>query len=87
MPGSASHALDGTPIGDQSHGASHMAAAGDHDDAERLPGRGEQADSSEPTYYGSAWVALGWIMLTSSALGSCPEWAGSTRCPAELPGA
>ena len=33
----------------------------------------QEADASTPTYYGSAWVALGRVMLTSSALGSCPS--------------
>jgi hypothetical protein len=34
--------------------------------------RAQEEDSSQPTYYGAAWVALGRVMLTSSALGGCP---------------
>ncbi len=74
----ATYGLDGTPHGKQSHPASYVAAAaaakaaGDDEAAEQLLDRAQQADSSQPTYYGSAWVALGRAMLTSSALGSCP---------------
>jgi cellulose synthase (UDP-forming) len=77
-PGIATYELDGKPVGSQTHPASFVAAAaaakaaGDDDAAERLLDRAQQADSSQPTYYGSAWVALGRVMLTSSALGSCP---------------
>jgi endoglucanase len=77
-PGLATYELDGKPVGSQTHPASFVAAAaaakaaGDDDAAERLLDRAQQADSSQPTYYGSAWVALGRVMLTSSALGSCP---------------
>jgi cellulose synthase (UDP-forming) len=78
-PGAATYGLDGKPIGSQTHPASYVAAAaaakaaGDDDATERLLDRAQQADSSQPTYYGSAWVALGRVMLTSSALGSCPD--------------
>jgi cellulose synthase (UDP-forming) len=77
-PGMATYALNGKPVGGQSHPASYVAAAaaakaaGDDDAAEQLLNRAQQADSSQPTYYGAAWVALGRVMLTSSALGSCP---------------
>jgi cellulose synthase (UDP-forming) len=77
-PGMATYGLDGTPDGSQSHPASYVAAAAaakaarDDEAAEQLLDRAQQADSSQPTYYGSAWVALGRVMLTSSALGSCP---------------
>jgi cellulose synthase (UDP-forming) len=77
-PGIATYALDGMPVGRQTHAASFVAAAaaakaaGDDGAAEQLLDRAEQADASQPTYYGAAWVALGRVMLTSSALGSCP---------------
>jgi cellulose synthase (UDP-forming) len=77
-PGMATYALNGRPVGGQSHPASYVAAAaaakaaGDDDAAEQLLDRAQQADSTQPTYYGAAWVALGRVMLTSSALGSCP---------------
>jgi endoglucanase len=78
-PGSATYSLDGRPLGGQTHAASYVAAAaaakaaGSDDVTERLLDRAQQADASQPTYYGSAWVALGRVMLTSSALGSCPD--------------
>jgi cellulose synthase (UDP-forming) len=77
-PGSASYSLDGTPIGGQRHAASYVAAAaaakaaGNDDAAAHLLDEAQQWDSTHPTYYGSAWVALGRVMLTSAALGSCP---------------
>jgi hypothetical protein len=78
-PGMATYTLNGRPVGGQSHPASYVAAAaaakaaGDDDAAQQLLDRAQQADSSQPTYYGAAWVALGRVMLTSSALGSCPD--------------
>ena len=78
-PGSATYSLDGHPLGDQAHAASYVAAAaaakaaGDDKSAEDLLDRGQQADAAGSTYYGAAWVALGRVMLTSSALGSCPS--------------
>ncbi len=77
-PGIATYALNGRPLDGQTHPASYVAAtaaakAAGHDEvAEQLLDRAQQADSSVPTYYGAAWVALGRVMLTSSALGSCP---------------
>jgi cellulose synthase (UDP-forming) len=77
-PGSVMYSLDGSPIGGQTHAASYVAAAaaakaaGDGEQAKELLDRAQEADSSTPTYYGAAWVALGRVMLTSSALGSCP---------------
>jgi hypothetical protein len=77
-PGAATYSLDGKPIGAQSHAASYVAAAaaakaaGEDKAAEQMLDRAQDADSSQPTYYGAAWVALGRVMLTSSALGACP---------------
>jgi cellulose synthase/poly-beta-1,6-N-acetylglucosamine synthase-like glycosyltransferase len=77
-PGASAYSLGGNPIGDQTHAASYVAAAaaakaaGNDGAAEQLLDRAQQADSSHPTYYGAAWVALGRVMLTSKALGSCP---------------
>jgi len=86
-PGAATYALDGTPIGNQSHPASYVAAAAAaegsrHDGTtEQLLDRAQDADSSQPTYYGAAWVALGRVMLTSSALGAAGlvAWEGRLR--------
>jgi cellulose synthase (UDP-forming) len=78
-PGAATYSLDGTPIGGQTHATSYVAAAaaakadGDDKAAEEMLDRAQDADSAQPTYYGAAWVALGRVMLTSSALGACPD--------------
>jgi len=50
-------------------GAAH--AAGDEEARDELLDRAAQLDADHPTYYGSAWVALGRVMLTSGALGRC----------------
>jgi hypothetical protein len=77
-PGIATYELDGKPANSQTHPASYVAAAaaakaaGDDEAAERLLDQAQHADASQPTYYGAARVALGRVMLTSSALGSCP---------------
>jgi hypothetical protein len=78
-PGMATYALNGSPIGNLTHAASYVAAAaaakaaGDDGATEQLLDQAQQVNSSHPTYYGAAWVALGRVMLTSSALGSCPR--------------
>jgi len=46
-------------------------AAGDHRATVRLLAQAEAADGRTPTYYGAAWVALGRIELSSTALGGC----------------
>jgi hypothetical protein len=77
-PGVATYGLDGQPAGGDTHAASYVAAAaaakaaGDEDAAEHMLDLGQEADAAQPTYYGAAWVALGRVMLTSKALGSCP---------------
>ena len=38
---------------------------------DRLLDAAEALDKRAPTYYGAAWVALGRIMLMTSALDSC----------------
>jgi Glycosyl hydrolases family 8 len=78
-PGAATYAFDGSPVGGQTHPVSYVAAAAaakaadDPKLAEQMLDRAQDADSSQPTYYGAAWVALGRVMLTSSALGACPD--------------
>jgi cellulose synthase (UDP-forming) len=77
-PGPATYSIDGTPIGKQTHPVSYVAAAAaarasDHEgEMHALLDRAEDANSAHPTYYGAAWVALGRVMLSSSALGGCP---------------
>ena len=39
----------------------------------QLLDQADEANSAHPTYYGAAWVALGRVMLTSNALGACPD--------------
>jgi cellulose synthase (UDP-forming) len=78
-PGSATYALGGLPDGHVTHAASYVAAAAAAKAADQngrmqhLLDRAAEANSAHPTYYGAAWVALGRVMLTSSALGSCPD--------------
>ena len=77
-PGIATYSLEGVPDGHLIHAASYVAAAAaakaaDEDgQMHRLLDRAAEANSAHPTYYGAAWVALGRVMLTSSALGGCP---------------
>jgi endoglucanase len=78
-PGDATYSLSGEPVGHLKHASSYVAAAAaakaaDQNDAmRRLLDRAAEANSAHPTYYGAAWVALGRVMLTSSALGGCPS--------------
>ena len=77
-PGLASYNLDGSAAGDQRHpvglvaAAAAAKAAGEDGEAERLLDEAAELDASQPSYYGSAWVALGRVMLSSTALGTCP---------------
>jgi len=47
-------------------------ARGDTADASALMDDAARRDADAPTYYGSAWVALGRLLLQSNRLGSCP---------------
>jgi endoglucanase len=72
------HDLDGKPVaGGTRHPISLVAAAGaaaaagrDADKA-RLLDAAAALDKQTPTYYGSAWVALGRVMLDTDALNAC----------------
>jgi len=72
------HDLTGKPTGTTQHPMALVAAAGAAQaagktaDAARLLDAAEKLDKRTPTYYGSAWVALGRVMLTSDALDACP---------------
>lgn len=74
----AEYDLGGTPTTDHRHpvtlvaAAASARAAGDHARATELLSQAQALDERVPTYYGSAWVALGRIMLTSDRLGDCP---------------
>ena len=71
------HDLTGKAIGATMHPVVLVAAAGAADAAgqpaarDKLLKAAESLDKRSPTYYGAAWVALGRIMLTTSALKSC----------------
>jgi endoglucanase len=47
-------------------------AAGQRDEALGLLSRAEALDHAHPSYYSSAWVALGRVFLETSRLGTCP---------------
>lgn len=70
--------LGGAPTTDLRHPVTLVAAAaaaraaGDHARAAELLDEANALDKRVPTYYGSAWVALGRIMLSSDRLGDCP---------------
>jgi len=53
-------------------GAGAAAAAGHLSVAQRLLATAQRRNDAHPTYYGSAWVALGRILLQTRALGTCP---------------
>jgi cellulose synthase (UDP-forming) len=76
-PGRDAYALDGAPASPYMHAVSFVGAAaaaraaGDRAAAARLLARAQTQNDAHPTYYGSAWVALGRVMLTTAALGGC----------------
>ena len=47
-------------------------AAGRRAEALALLSRAEALDHAHPTYYSSAWVALGRVFLETGRLGTCP---------------
>ena len=51
--------------------AAAAAAAGDRSDRDRLLAEADGVARRYPTYYGSAWAALGRALLTTSLLGGC----------------
>jgi endoglucanase len=69
--------LDGEPSADDTHplalvGAAASAhAAGDTESRDELLDEAEALDRQRPTYYGSAWVALGRILLQTDLAGTC----------------
>jgi cellulose synthase (UDP-forming) len=76
-PGRDSYVLDGAPASPYMHAASFVAAAAaahaarDRGAATRLLDRAQAENEVHPSYYGAAWIALGRVMLTTAALGSC----------------
>ena len=71
------HQLTGTPIGTSHDAITVVAAAGaakaagDTGAVPRLLAQAQQLNAEHPTYYGSAWVALGRLVLTTSRLQPC----------------
>ena len=71
------HKLSGAPIGNTLNPVVLVAAAGAADAAGHTAARDGLLDEAAaldrrfPTYYGSAWVALGRIMLTTKLLDAC----------------
>jgi endoglucanase len=76
-PGRARYAPDGAALTTDRHAASLVGAAaaahaaGKLRSSHALLGSAEALEASRPTYYGAAWVALGRVMLDSTALGGC----------------
>lgn len=76
-PGRDAYALDGTPTTAATHAASFVAAAaaaraaGDRGGMNRMLDAAQAQNDAHPTYYGSAWIALGRATLTTAALGGC----------------
>ena len=72
------YGLDGEVLETETHPMPLVAAAatahasGDERLRDAQLARAEKLERRSPTYYGSAWVALGRIMLTTDLLGRCP---------------
>ena len=69
--------VDGDPVSAARNGASLASAAaaahaaGDNSAAESLLEQAEAQDRRQPTYYGSAWIALSRLGLDGDRLGGC----------------
>lgn len=80
----AAYTVGGEPLVPSTHavaivGAAGAAqAAGATTSADVLLARATSWDEGHPTYYGSAWIALGRLWLTTSLLGGCAD-AGALR--------
>jgi endoglucanase len=74
---SSRHDLEGDPVAEEVHAVSYVGAAaaaqgaGEREIALALLRSAEEHDNRFPTYYGSALLALGRLMLTTERLGSC----------------
>ncbi|MHB8294042.1 MAG: glycosyl hydrolase family 8 [Acidimicrobiales bacterium] len=70
--------LSGSPTGTGGNAAMYVGAAGAAKAAGKtstaleLLAQGQKLNKAHPTYYGSAWLALGRVMLSTSWLGACP---------------
>ena len=74
----ATYALDGRPLVDWPHPvmlvaiAGAAAAAGDEERSDERLRAATELNARTATYYGSAWAALGRILLDTEMLGVCP---------------
>ena len=74
----AAYELDGRPLVDWPHPVMLVAiagaaeAAGDEQRSDERLRAATELNARTPTYYGSAWAALGRIMLDTEMLGGCP---------------
>jgi endoglucanase len=66
------HGAVQSPVGFVAAAASGW-AAGNRDAALGLLSRAEALDHAHPSYYSSAWVALGRVFLETGRLGTCPS--------------
>lgn len=67
------HGAVKSPVGLVAAAASGW-AAGKRDEALGLLSRAESLAHAHPSYYSSAWVALGRVLLETGRLGTCPNW-------------
>jgi endoglucanase len=70
LGGSAGSGAADSPVG-LVGAAAAARAAGRADMAGRLLDRAQALNAGQPTYYGSAWVALGRVLLQTGLLGGC----------------
>jgi hypothetical protein len=76
--------VHGDPLVDFEHPLGVVVAAafsfvlGDRETALQRLDHAERLDARHPTYYGSAWVALGRLLLTAMSLGPCPPGGSSS---------
>jgi endoglucanase len=76
-PGAPRRGLDGAAASNDEHPAALVGAAaaaraaGDRQASSDLLARAAELVDERPSYYGSAWVALGHAMLETGALGRC----------------
>lgn len=76
--GRIAYSLEGRPLSQLSNplgfvgAAAAAAAAGDVRSARNLLDRADDHNALYPTYYGSAWLALGRVLLGTTWLGGCP---------------
>lgn len=77
LPAASVRGLDGRDVTGEQHASALVGAAaaasasGEADRAAQLLDQAAALDDRRPTYYGSAWVALGRVLLDTELLGTC----------------